>query len=69
MTTKMILFCVFGIAVCFVVVPMVGGMQCERITVPACQGLGYNMTAMPNLAGHTSQSDAENMVSELQPIS
>lgn len=40
------------------------GIQCERITVPACQGLGYNMTAMPNLAGHNSQLDAENMVNK-----
>lgn len=64
MTNKMIFLCVFGVvaSVCFVV-PTVSGMQCERITVPACQGLGYNMTAMPNLAGHTSQTDAENMVS------
>lgn len=35
------------------------GLQCQRISVPACQGLGYNMTAMPNLAGHTNQLDAE----------
>lgn len=42
------------------------GIQCERITAPACQGLGYNMTAMPNLAGHTTQTDAENAVCLLQ---
>uniref|UniRef100_A0A1B0ANH3 FZ domain-containing protein n=1 Tax=Glossina palpalis gambiensis TaxID=67801 RepID=A0A1B0ANH3_9MUSC len=35
------------------------GLQCQRITVSACQGLGYNMTAMPNLAGHTNQLEAE----------
>lgn len=39
------------------------GIQCERISVPACQGLGYNMTAMPNLVGHNSQADAEMVVS------
>lgn len=38
------------------------GLQCERILAPTCQGLGYNMTALPNLAGHTNQKDAENMV-------
>lgn len=65
MTNKMILFYVFGITISVCIfVPMVSGIQCERITVPACQGLGYNMTAMPNLAGHTSQSDAENMVNK-----
>lgn len=37
-------------------------IQCERITVKACQGFGYNLTAMPNLAGHQSQSEAEFLV-------
>lgn len=36
--------------------------QCERITVEDCQGLGYNMTAMPNLVGHASQAEAESLV-------
>ncbi|TDG38975.1 hypothetical protein AWZ03_014603, partial [Drosophila navojoa] len=35
------------------------GLQCKRIAVSACQGLGYNMTALPNLAGHTNQLEAE----------
>lgn len=38
-------------------------IKCERIIAPACQGLGYNMTAMPNLAGHNNQIDADLMVS------
>lgn len=37
--------------------------QCERITAAACQGLGYNMTSMPNLAGHKTQMEAELRVS------
>lgn len=44
------------------------GLQCQRITVPACQGLGYNMTAMPNLAGHTNQLEAELRVGTKQKI-
>lgn len=36
--------------------------QCEWIPVTVCQGLGYNMTAMPNLIGHTNLMDAEIMV-------
>lgn len=36
--------------------------QCEWIPVTVCQGLGYNMTAMPNLIGHTNLLDAEIMV-------
>lgn len=39
------------------------GLQCQRIAVSACQGLGYNMTALPNLAGHTNQLEAELQVS------
>lgn len=38
-------------------------IQCERIIAPSCQGLGYNMTAMPNLPGHNNQIDANLMVS------
>lgn len=41
------------------------GLQCQRISVSACQGLGYNMTALPNLAGHTNQLEAELQVREL----
>lgn len=40
------------------------GLQCQRIAVSACQGLGYNMTALPNLAGHTNQLEAELQVSK-----
>ncbi|XP_067638026.1 frizzled-3 [Eurosta solidaginis] len=44
------------------------GLQCQRITVPACQGLGYNMTAMPNSAGHTNQLEAELRTTKLLPL-
>lgn len=37
-------------------------LQCEKITIPACQNLGYNMTVVENYAGYTSQKDAEIMV-------
>lgn len=32
--------------------------RCERITVPLCVDMKYNMTRMPNLVGHSSQSEA-----------
>ncbi|XP_030382238.1 frizzled-3 [Scaptodrosophila lebanonensis] len=44
------------------------GLQCQRISVSACQGLGYNMTAMPNLAGHTIQLEAELEIAKLLPL-
>ena len=56
-------FVIVGILIPLCYVRLTIGIQCQRITVPACQGLGYNMTAMPNLAGHNNQIDAENMVS------
>ncbi|SPP78437.1 frizzled-3 [Drosophila guanche] len=44
------------------------GLQCQRIAVSACQGLGYNMTALPNLAGHTNQLEAELQIAKLMPL-
>lgn len=44
------------------------GLQCQRIAVSACQGLGYNMTALPNLAGHTNQLEAELQVRPAHPL-
>lgn len=38
--------------------------KCERLTVTACRGLRYNLTAMPNFMGHTDQLQAERGVSE-----
>lgn len=38
------------------------GIHCEKIKHPACIGLGYNTTAMPNLAGHQNILDAEKVV-------
>ncbi|KMZ07557.1 frizzled-3 [Drosophila simulans] len=44
------------------------GLQCQPIAVSACQGLGYNMTALPNLAGHTNQLEAELQIAKLVPL-
>ncbi|XP_068158920.1 frizzled-3 [Drosophila tropicalis] len=44
------------------------GLQCQRIAVSACQGLGYNMTALPNLAGHTNQLEAELQIAKFLPL-
>lgn len=32
--------------------------QCERIRIPMCENMPYNMTRMPNLMGHTDQEEA-----------
>lgn len=33
--------------------------QCEKITIPMCQDLGYNLTVMPNLMENDNQKEAE----------
>jgi len=32
--------------------------RCEKITIPLCTGMKYNMTRMPNLVGIANQKDA-----------
>ncbi|XP_078700061.1 frizzled-9-like [Branchiostoma floridae x Branchiostoma belcheri] len=38
--------------------------SCERITIPMCIGIGYNMTRMPNRLGHIDQTEAAIKVHE-----
>lgn len=33
--------------------------KCERIKIPVCQELGYDLTVMPNFVGHEDQIQAE----------
>nr|CAD7399273.1 unnamed protein product [Timema cristinae] len=33
--------------------------KCERITIPMCQDIGYNLTGMPNLMGQEDQMQAD----------
>lgn len=42
--------------------------QCERITIPMCMDMKYNLTKMPNLLGHTNQKDAAMQVHEFLPL-
>ena len=42
--------------------------NCEPIRVDACQGLGYNVTAMPNFGNHESQLDAELQIQTFAPL-
>ncbi|XP_013880017.1 uncharacterized protein LOC106529207 [Austrofundulus limnaeus] len=44
-----------------------GGM-CEPITLPACQGLSYSQTIVPNLLGHASQREAASKMSFFNSI-
>jgi hypothetical protein len=42
--------------------------KCERITIPMCQDMPYNLTRMPNLMGHKDQSEAAIQVHEFIPL-
>lgn len=42
--------------------------KCERITIPMCVDMRYNMTSMPNLVGHPSQKDAAIQLNEFIPL-
>lgn len=65
-------FKIFIVSIVYVVPLATGqllnGLQCQRITASTCQGLGYNMTSMPNLAGHTNQLDAEMRVGQMNKL-
>jgi hypothetical protein len=45
-----------------------GNARCEPITVPLCVGIKYNLTRMPNLVGHLTQSDAAQQLNEFIPL-
>ncbi|XP_076357779.1 frizzled-10-B-like [Tachypleus tridentatus] len=42
--------------------------KCERITIPMCQNMPYNMTRMPNFMGHSDQAEAAIRVHEYIPL-
>ncbi|CAN9511565.1 unnamed protein product [Ophioblennius macclurei] len=43
-------------------------MTCDPIRISLCQGLGYNVTKMPNLVGNVLQSDAELQLTTFTPL-
>ncbi|XP_061924353.1 frizzled-4-like [Entelurus aequoreus] len=43
-------------------------MTCDPIRIGMCQGLGYNVTKMPNLVGNVLQSDAELQLTTFTPL-
>ena len=42
--------------------------QCERITMPMCADMKYNLTQMPNLLGHLTQKEASDEINEFIPL-
>ncbi|CRL00025.1 CLUMA_CG013313, isoform A, partial [Clunio marinus] len=42
--------------------------KCEKLTVPLCKGVEYNMTIFPNLLNHTNQGEAALEVEQFFPL-
>ncbi|XP_008139695.2 frizzled-9 [Eptesicus fuscus] len=45
-----------------------GPPPCQAVEIPMCHGIGYNLTRMPNLLGHTSQGEAAAELAEFAPL-
>jgi len=42
--------------------------KCQRINIPMCMDMKYNMTRMPNLLGHATQEEATRRINEFVPL-
>ena len=42
--------------------------KCEKMSIPMCQGLGYNMTSFPSLFNHKTQKEAALEVHQFWPL-
>jgi len=45
-----------------------GPRRCQKITVPMCLGVGYNLTYMPNVFSHETQDEAGLEVHQFWPL-
>ena len=51
----------FSSAFCF-------GKKCEKIRIPMCQSIGYNLTYMPNMFNHDTQEEATLEIHQFWPL-
>ena len=42
--------------------------KCQKITIPLCMNIGYNMTRFPNFLGQENEDDAATKVHEFTPL-
>ena len=42
--------------------------RCEKIKIPMCQSIGYNLTSMPNMFNHDTQEEAALEVHQFWPL-
>lgn len=42
--------------------------KCQKITIPLCANLGYNMTQFPNFMGQENEEDAATKINEFAPL-
>ncbi|RZF41317.1 hypothetical protein LSTR_LSTR000031 [Laodelphax striatellus] len=60
--------CVWLVVLVLAAAAAVAVEGCEVVRVEMCRGLGYNMTGMPNLAGHELQADADFTLQTFAPL-
>nr|AJD87359.1 frizzled 3 [Corallium rubrum] len=41
---------------------------CERLRIPLCENIGYNMTTMPNRMGNEDQLEAKSKIEDFRPL-
>ncbi|XP_028851403.1 frizzled-10 [Denticeps clupeoides] len=67
-----LLLLVAAAATCSAISPLdteqAGGGRCQKIVIPLCMDIGYNLTVMPNLMGHEDQSEAAIKLHEFAPL-
>lgn len=63
------------IVLCFGLVDSLGrgrtrpkAKKCEKINIPLCEEIGYNLTYMPNKYGHNSQHEAGLIIHQFWPL-
>ena len=46
----------------------IAAKKCEKIKIPLCQSIGYNLTSMPNVFTHSTQEEAALEVQKFWPL-
>ncbi|XP_071955880.1 frizzled-9-like [Antedon mediterranea] len=63
-----ILLTTFHVCSCLSPIDDISRPKCERVTIPMCIGIGYNLTSMPNRFQHRNQDEAAPKIHEFAPL-
>lgn len=68
MAYSLVIFLIFMCISCVQCSGFDSQRTCEPIRIDICRGVGYNMTGMPNMAGHELQVDAKLQLETFTPL-